>query len=214
MAESDTGIFGTFAGVAIPANASGTFAIDSVTLTVPQATGAPSSSLEIWNGAVGGTTLAHQRDRIATMYPSNMRFDRILVTGGHNHGTQEPADFLAILGAFIAAFRAAHPEARILISSQNPQFAPSSTIAAHARRQQALRGYALERGYEYLPVFEAFTAQPDGGASLVLSSDGIHPTTSTNSDITTWNGSMLWAAVWMSTINSRRAANSPLTRLP
>lgn len=214
VTESDKGILGTFAGLAIPANASGTFAIDSVNVAVPQVTGTPGSSLEIWNGAVGGTTLAHQRDRIATMYPSGTKFDWILVTGGHNHGTQEPADFLAVVDSFVTAFKAAHPETKILISSQNPQFAPASTITAHARRQQALRGYALEHGYEYLPVFEAFTAQSGGGASLVLSTDGIHPTTSTATDITTWNGSMLWAAVWMSTINSYRATDIPLTSLP
>ena len=214
VTEGDTAILGTFSGIANPANGGGTFALDQIGMVIPFTAGTTGDGLEVWNAAVGGTTLAHQQANMATMYPSGTHFDMILVTGGHNHGTQEPAAFLAVVDSFIEAFKTAHPETLIVISSQNPQFAPATSIVAHARRQEALRGYAMENGYEYLPVFEAFTAQPDGGASLVNSGDGIHPTVTTSGNITTWCGNMLWAAVWLSIINTRRAGSTVLTALP
>jgi lysophospholipase L1-like esterase len=214
VTEGDTAILGTFSGVSFPANTATTFALDNITMAIPFTAGTTGDGLEIWNAAVGGTTLAHQQTNMATMYPSGTHFDWLLVTGGHNHGTQEPAAFLAVVDSFIEAFKAAHPETLIVISSQNPQFAPATSIDAHRRRQEALRGYAMENGYEYLPVFEAFAAQPDGGASLVNSSDGIHPTVTTSTNITTWCGNILWAAVWLSVINTRRAGQVALTALP
>lgn len=216
VTEGDTAILGTFSGLASPANASASFAVDHVAMAIPFTAGTTGDGLEIWNAAVGGTTLAHQQANMATMYPSATHFDWILVTGGHNHGTQEPAEFLAVVDSFVDAFKVAHPETLIVISSQNPQFAPrtSGEITAHRRRQEALRGYAMDNGYEYLPVFEAFAAQPDGGASLVNSGDGIHPTATTSNNITTWCGNLLWAAVWLSIINTRRAGSTVLTALP
>ena len=214
VTEGDTAILGTHSGIAFAANAAGAFGLDEISMAIPFTPGTPGDGLEIWNGAVAGTTLAHQQANLAAMYPSGTHFDWILVSGGHNHGTQEPAAFLAVVDSFIEAFKAAHPETLIIISSQNPQFAPSTTIAAHARRQAALRAYAMENGYEYLPVFEAFTAQADGGASLVNPADGIHPTVSTTTDLTTWCGNLLWIAVWITQINARRAGQTALTALP
>jgi lysophospholipase L1-like esterase len=189
--------------------------VDSVTIATPFTPGAY-TGLEVWNAAVGGTTLTHQKDRLATMYPAGTAFDWLLVTGGHNNGTQEPATFITEVDAFVTAFKAAHPETLIVVSSQNPQFAPATTVTAHARRQAALRDYAMAKGYEYLPVFEAFTNQPDGGASLVNPADGVHPTVATTTDVTTWCGNLLWAAVWLGAIKSRRrvGATPPITGLP
>lgn len=215
VTEGDNGILGTYAALSMPANANSSFKVDSVTVATPFTPGVY-TGLEVWNAAVGGTTLAHQQARLATMYPSGTKFDWLLVTNGHNGGTQEPAAFIAEVDAFVTAFKAAHPETLIVISSQNPQFAPATTITAHARRQAALRDYAMSKGYEYLPVFEAFTNQPDGGASLVMALDGIHPTVSNTTDITTWCGNLLWAAVWLNIINSRRQVGTltPITGLP
>lgn len=215
VTEGDVGILGTYSGLSMPSNANISHRVDSVTIATPFTAGTY-TGLEVWNAAVGGTTLSHQQARIATMYPAGTLFDWILVTGGHNNGTQEPATFITEVDAFIVAFKAAHPETLIVISSQNPQFSPATTITAHARRQAALRDYAMAQGYEYLPVFEAFTNQPDSGASLVQSGDGVHPTVTSSTNITTWCGNMLWAAVWLNVINSRRQVGTlaPITALP
>ncbi|WP_104117864.1 SGNH/GDSL hydrolase family protein [Arthrobacter sp. B1805] len=215
VTEADTGILGTFSGVAMPANASGSFKLDNITMAT-RFTAGTYTGLEIWNAAVGGTGLSYQKDRLATMYPTATKFDWLLVSGGHNFGTQTPEAFIADVDAFITAFRAAHPETLIVVSSQNPQLAPATTITAHARRQAALRDYAMGKGFEYLPVFEAFTNQPDGGASLVNPADSIHPTVSTTTDITTWCGNLLWTAVWLNVIASRRqtVVIAPITALP
>ena len=73
----------------------------------------------------------------------------------------------------------------MLVVSQNPQFPPAAGVSTHRARQAAQRIWALDTGYDYVPVFEAFTAEPDGGQSLV-SADGVHTTTA---------GSTFWADV-------------------
>lgn len=216
VTESDAGALGTHVNLVMPANTYGAFKVDSAEAATPYTPGVY-TGMEVWNAAVGGTNLTYQQARIATMYPSGTHFDWLLVTNGHNGGGQSPEAFIAEVDGFITAFKAAHPETLILISSQNPQFAPATTIEAHARRQAALRDYAMEKGYEYLPVFEAFRNQPDGGASLVNPADGIHPTVGVNtSDITTWCGNLLWTAVWLKVIESRRQTGvvPAITALP
>ncbi|QDM55846.1 minor tail protein [Gordonia phage MagicMan] len=214
VTEGDTGILGMFSGIAHPANTAGTFALTALTMSIPFTPGTTGDGLEIWNGAVGGTMLSYQQARIEQMYPADVDFDILLVSGGHNYSTVEPAAFITQVDAFIEAFKAVHPETLILVSSQNPQFAPSSTVVAHARRQAALRKYAMDKGYEYLPVFEAFAAQPDGGASLVNPTDGVHPTVSSSTDLDTWCGNTLWLAVILVLVNARRAAATPMAALP
>lgn len=150
LTETDTGILGTYSGLSMPANANGSFKVDSVTMATPFTPGTY-TGLEVWNAAVGGTTLTYQQARITTMYPSGTAFDWLLVTSGHNGGTQTQTAFVAEVDAFITAFRAAHPETLIVISSQNPQFTPATILEAHARRQAAFRDYAMSKGTSTCP---------------------------------------------------------------
>ena len=179
-----------FAGLTTPAVAPG-IAVDAVTIRTAEVPAA-ASGLTVINGAMSGTTLAYQQARIADMYSAGT-IDALVIAGGHNYGTMTPADFVAALDNFIVAYKVVHPESLILICTENPQFSPSATIAEHAARQAAARNYAKVNGHDYLAAFEAFTAQADGGASLV-ESGGVHPTPS---------GYLFWANLMQSAIVSR-----------
>ncbi|WP_104116977.1 SGNH/GDSL hydrolase family protein [Arthrobacter sp. B1805] len=213
ITETDVPKIGTISGVKAGA-ADGRIKLDSITMETPFTAGV-ATRIEFWNAAVPGTKLTYQHERLATMFPTGTAFDSLLVTGGHNNGTQTAAEFIAEVDAFITAFKAAHPDTLIVISSQNPQYAPSTTVEAHARRQVALRDYAMSKGYEYIPVFEAWRNQPDGGVQYIQS-DGIHPTVSSPTISLGWSGSTLTASVWLSIINSRRQVGTvpAITSLP
>ena len=133
----------------------------------------------------------------ATMF-GGKSIDVLIVSIGHNNGSQSASDFLKLAGDWISAYQGEHPETAILISSQNPEFSPAATKAAHAARQAAFRTWARDRGFDYLPAFEAFAARADGGQALVMS-DGIHPTTPP-SGLTGDYGAVLWADTFTSTI--------------
>ena len=219
ITESDYAALGGYSGLTMAVNTGDYVRLDNITMETPYTPGS-FNGLEVWNGAVAGSNLPYQQTRMELLYPAATPFDILIVSGGHNKGTTSAADFITEVDAFIDAFKAAHPETLILVSSQNPQFAPAPYVAAHAARQAAWRAYAMENGYEYLPVFEAFAAQSDGGASLVQS-DGIHPTYPGMPNATAgiwnldWSGSVLWAAVWMEAINARRVTSqAPLTAIP
>lgn len=219
ITESDYALLAGHSGATIAVNTGDYIRLDNITMETPYTAGTY-TGMEIWNGAVAGSNLPYQQSRMELLYPAATPFDVLIVSGGHNKATTTPEAFIIEVDAFIEAFKAAHPETLILVSSQNPQFAPAPYIAAHAARQAAWRAYAMEKGYEYLPVFEAFTAQEDGGASLV-NTDGIHPTYPGMPNATAgiwnldWSGSVLWAAVWMEAIKSRRiTVQPPLTAIP
>lgn len=201
LAEADVPKIGTYTGVK-GAAPDGRFKVDAVTIGTPFTAGTV-SGLEFWNAAVPGTEITYQQARISTMFPSGTYFDALLVTGGHNNGTQTPAQFTAAIDVFLSEYEAAHPESLIVVASQNPQYAPSTTIEAHARRQGALRDYAMSKGYEYIPVFERWVNQPNGGTQYIQP-DGIQPTVSTPTISLGWSDSSLSAAAWLTILNSRR----------
>ncbi|WP_422757268.1 SGNH/GDSL hydrolase family protein [Paenarthrobacter sp. C1] len=220
ITEADYAALGTWAMVSTANNTADAARLDSITIETPY-TPPILSGIEVWNGAVGGTNLTYQKDRLELLYPAATKFDILFVTGGHNKGTATPASFITEVDGFVAAFKVAHPETKIVISSQNPQKAPATTGVAHAARQSALRAYAMDKGYEYLPVFEAFTAQEDKGLSLIIDTDGIHakypgyPVANAGLTSLAWSGSVLWASVWLDAINARRITNfRPMTALP
>lgn len=100
--------------------------------------------------------------------------DIMVIAHGHNYGTRRGPEYIDILEDFLAFMDQRRPSTIPLISSQNPQFAPSANPAAHADRLLAARLYAMEHGISYAPVFERFAMQDDEGRSWVRS-DGVHP---------------------------------------
>lgn len=180
--------------------ASGSYfaAVDRVHLRTPAADTPPVvPTLAVHNAAAAGAGLTYWTPARRAIF-DGLDLDVILISLGHNQQTQDGAAFVAGIAALVADMQARHPRAAVLISSQNPQVPPATGAAAHRARQAALRLWAKRARVDYVPAFEAFTAQPDGGASLI-SPDGIHPTTPP-SGTTGAYGSVLWADTLTSTI--------------
>ncbi len=131
-----------------------------------------SDVITLYNGARSGSILDYQIDRIEDMYP--VAVGVLLVNSIHNYGTRTVEEYLANLDEFVTAFLELHPGTPVVVTSQNPEFPPQTNIALHAQRNAALAVHAGERGWGYIPAFEAFSALPDGGLSL-MNSDGLHP---------------------------------------
>lgn len=161
------------------------------------------NTISLRNGGVAGSKIDYQHTRLADMYPADDPIDVMIIGHGHNYGTGDSAAYIAEVDDFLTDFLELHPEAMIVISSQNPQHEPRSSaqVAAQADRMHAARLYARQHGYTYVPVYETFARLPDGGRSL-LEVDGLHPTTAqsgTPDDI----GSVVWAKTWHEIIRSR-----------
>jgi len=159
--------------------------LDSVTIDIITPT--PPQTLTLYNGSVAGSILSYQLSQLPAIYP--VPIDSLIVNSGHNYGNYDEKAYANAIDAFLQAFKPLQPSASILISSQNPQKPPAAGRYAHLQRLSSLRKYASRNGYGYIPVIEAFTALPDGGASLVLS-DGVHPTPGPTN-----TGSSLWRDV-------------------
>jgi hypothetical protein len=129
-------------------------------------------TVSVYNGSKSGMTAQWQLDRLAGLYP--VATDVLLINHGHNYGAGTVAAYLASIDALCTAFRAAHPEAGIVLCSQNPRFSPAGQITEHLNRNAALRRYAAANGYGYFPVAEFYTALSDQGRSLIQT-DGVHP---------------------------------------
>jgi hypothetical protein len=136
-------------------------------------TAAPLIEAEFWNSSVSGSTLDYQQSRIATLFPESL--DVLFLSAGHNYGADSPEVHQGKIDAFIAAFHAVQPGVPIIITGQNPQFAPATQRVAHNKRQSMLRSYCRSRGFGYIPVTEKWLEQTGKGAALVQA-DGIHPT--------------------------------------
>lgn len=168
--------------------------------TIVDTPGTGTGTLAIRNAGIAGGklstfTAAKRAEQFGSLDP-----DVLLFTMGHNHAAQTASSFVDEVAAWLAAWRAEHPECTVVISSQNPEFSPAVNVEAHRARQAALRTWAKANGYDYVPTFEEFTALPDGGASLV--GDGIHPTTPPG-DTTTGNyGAVKWADIFTAVLNS------------
>ena len=167
----------------------GAISVDGVTASV-DADAAP-QRLTVFNGSMPGSQLSYAQSRVALMFPEAP--DVVIINSGHNYGAGSPAVYLTAVDDYISALHAVYPAARIIVSSQNPEFSPAANRVAHARRLTELRVYALANGYGYVPAHEAFLNEPDGGASLV-NGDGIHPTPA---------GSALWAATFDNYLTSK-----------
>lgn len=192
ITESDSSAIGP--QVAMVAGTSvGAWQVDRVQAEAPPVEAPP--TFEVWNGAIAGGDLSDFDATLRASMFGGLDVDVLILSMGHNQKSQSPAGFVSEVDGFLAAWRAEHPDGAVLISSQNPQVSPAVGVAAHRDRQAALRKYAKDGGLDYAPVFEAFTAQPDGGASLI-DSGGVHPTVGTDS------GASLWADTVLSTITA------------
>lgn len=151
-----------------------------------QAASAVDRTLWSYNASRAGSILTYQQDRLALMYPQPL--DLLVICSSHNYASNiTPALYEDALDSFIAAFREVQPTAAIVISSQNPRFAPATGVAAHQARLASLRSYCARNGYGYIPVGEAFLGRPDWQG--LIETDGVHPTVGTGS------GSEFWAGV-------------------
>lgn len=125
--------------------------------------------------------------------------DVLVVAHGHNYGQQDGGAYQARLDEFAAFVSAHRPSTKLLIASQNPEFAPAASPVQHAVRQAAARLWARRNGHSYAPVFEHFHAQPDQGQAWVLA-DGIHPTPSPGGVPADGTGGTEWARIIVDTI--------------
>ncbi|MGN0100769.1 MAG: SGNH/GDSL hydrolase family protein [Dietzia sp.] len=159
---------------------------------------------EVWNGAIAGAgALTYNASKRAQMF-GGKHIDTLLLGFGHNNASQTGEAFAAEIEAFVDAWMAEHPETmNVIITSQNPQFPPAANPAAHAERQMAIRLLARRRGWDYIPVFEAFSALPDGGKSMV-GADGVHPTTPSGGATDGAFGAVLWAETALQCILDRQ----------
>ncbi|GAB2762193.1 SGNH/GDSL hydrolase family protein [Nocardioides pakistanensis] len=131
------------------------------------------TTLDIYNGSTGSTDAEDTLANLATLLP--VEPDAVVISHSHNHLTDTPAQFEAKIDALVDGIRAMYPDTSIILSGQNPQYAPTANPAEHNARQADLRRYARASGYGHIPVFEAFTSRADP-QSYVLAADGVHPT--------------------------------------
>jgi len=137
--------------------------------------GTGTKTIRVWVGGVAGQTWTYplQSSRVAAMVTATAP-DAVIFSYGHNEnqaGTDQLLRDRAV--ATIEAVRSLVPSAAVLIGSQNP-------IPAYPgrseRRADIYRRIAMERGYGYLPVTEAFYADGRDIATVLVQGDGIHPT--------------------------------------
>lgn len=131
-----------------------------------------------------------------TLEPTNPVYgdplDALVLSHGHNYGTMGADQFEQVLSGFAAFVVERRPSTQLIVTSQNPQFAPAASPAAHAARQAGARRWASARRLTYVPFFERAAAQPDGGVSWVAT-DGVHPSQSPGGVPLDGTGSTEWA---------------------
>ena len=130
------------------------------------------NTVTVYNGSVGSTLAWYPASRVLDMVP--VRPDVVLFNYGHNHQTQTPTEFEAVLDATVAAIRAVYPGVPFIVGGQNPQYPPTANPAAHQEREAHKREYARRRGFGYAPVLEAFMAEQH--PRTLVKGDGVHPT--------------------------------------
>jgi hypothetical protein len=149
--------------------------------------------LTVYTGSMPGAAPSYfTTGRVALMVP--VRPDLLVFNLGHNSDDKGEV-FGPAYEALISSTRDLFPatatvaQPGVIVSSQNPRKTPATNPTWQFLRMAYVRSMCKRRGWDYLPVIEAFMAQPDPYA-LVLD-DGIHPTTSAN------GGSTLWRDVYV-----------------
>lgn len=153
------------------------YRVDLTAATSPQ-------KLTIYNCSIPGSNLGTQQPMLSIVAP--VAPDLMIVSTGHNYASNTPAQFATVLDSFLDAYYTRHPDSGVLITSQNPQKAPSANRISHFNRQVSLRSYCSKRQLGYVPLFEKWNNEPSGGVTMIQP-DGVHPTQGANS------GSSFWA---------------------
>lgn len=183
-------------------NAAPGLRLDSLALT-RSPTPEQGDRLSVWNGAIGGASLDTYNSAKRAAVFGGKQIDILILSMGHNSGTQAPDAFADQVEAWVADWMGDHPETKtIMWVPQNPQFPPATNPAAHRARQMAARILA-QKGWDYIPAFETQAIRPDGGASL-FKVDGIHPTMPTFPATTGAFGLVVTAEVMLAAIADRR----------
>lgn len=182
QADADALAASTITGIG--GSASSSMVIDQYKVDLTAAT-AP-QKLSIYNCSIPGSNLSTQQFALSTYNP--VAPDLMIISTGHNYGSNTPAQFETAIDSFLATHFALYPNAGVLITSQNPQKAPAANRISHYDRQVALKSYCVKRQIGYIPLFEKWCNEPNNGATLI-ETDGVHPTQGANS------GSSFWANV-------------------
>lgn len=202
ISEAEYAALGTWAGVHnIVAEPAG-IALDSVEITTDP-TPAQGDTFDVWNGAIAGAKwLTFDNAKLTQMF-GEVDVDVLILSMGHNSKTQTGEDFVTETQSWIGQWMTLHPETKgIIWVSQNPQFPPATSPAAHRDRQMAIRLASKELGLEYISGYEAFSVLPDGGVSYVQA-DGIHPTAPSGGALTGDFGAVLIADTIMKSVRVR-----------
>lgn len=147
----------------------------------------PAPEALFYNTSVSGTRLEYQQARLAQLFPE--RLDVLFLSAGHNYQQRTPEELHSLIDSFVNDFHALWPDVPIVITGQNPEYAPATARLAHNARQQSLAMYARSRGFGYIPTTAKMLAESDKGRSLVQA-DGIHPVVGE-----TGTGSAFWRDV-------------------
>ncbi|QOC55955.1 tail fiber protein [Gordonia phage Matteo] len=196
LTTDDATVFANATRVGLGSN-SPTFEADGLGVAVNGfSTGGSYNTLHLYNASVPGSRLDHQQTRLVAMTPRtpNVAF----ISPGHNYTTDTPSVFLPKVQDFVDDLRELHPGVPVVCTSQNPEFAPATNAVAHNARQRALRPYAKQQGWGYIPGYEVFAMRADGGVACIQS-DGLHPTFGVPSN----NGSGIWADAALQYLRAR-----------
>jgi hypothetical protein len=162
---------------------SSTMSTASVDMTATAAVSATASGVglqaQVYNGAIAGSVIRDQRDRITRMYPK--RPNVLVIAHGMNFTDASVETFWSEIDGFYRDFSAVWANVPVMIVMQNPRYqvagVPTSRVPDHERRQLSIPAGAKQRGWIVADCFNAFKALPDGGVSYVAA-DGVHPNAS------------------------------------
>lgn len=151
-------------------------------------TGTIAQTLTVWNGCMPGNTLAYQTANYDSIYPQAVLLDVMMIITGHTNGMATDAEMLTTIRNFITLTRTKSPNCDTWISTENLQLAPilEESRIRHYERQVAIRGFAGDNNYAYIPILEAFDErEPDW--PVLIQSDGVHPTNGTDGGYDLWS---------------------------
>lgn len=206
--EDHAKLVGTGVGIGTSAGTLVGTTIDSITATVDtEELPDRGHGFLFWNGIRAGSKLDYQTERLVAMLPADA--DIIVISSCHNYALTAAAPYIAEVEAFVTLAKVRAPQARVIVSSQNPEFAEGSWtqahVDAHAERNRALRVKARDEGWGYIPAFEAFLSVPNWETALMLP-DGIHPNSSVQDPVL--NGNFVWRDTFLNYLEAHSLVTS------
>lgn len=142
-------------------------------------TGTGTRTINLWNGSVAGQSWEYHMDAtrreslISTPAP-----DVVMYSLGHNdnYSLAQVNNLRAIrdkASTYIEVMRTIAPTAAVILMSQNPLLGTDRNLASQFRAD-LYRRMALERGYGFIDICQAFIDDPQPLTTLV-SGDLVHP---------------------------------------